>query len=412
MNILFLTQFYTPEPEPIPHQLAQGMVRRGHRVTVMTGFPNYPNGRIFKGYRQRPFHEEEIDGVRVIRFPLFPDRSNSVLRRSAYYLSSTASTLALGAALCGSVDAIWVYHTYTLGLSAWWIGRVRGAPYVFNVQDMYPESLASTGLGSQPRVLAVVNRLAEYVYDRATAVSVISPGFKENLVEKGVPTEKLTYIPNWANEQIYRPVKPDPELARHYGFSDRFSVVYGGNFGPPQGLSNVINAADILKGNENIEFVLIGGGLEENALRKRVKDRNLTNVRFVERQPEAAMPSLFALADCLLIHLIEDPLFAITIPSKTQAYLACGIPIIASLSGNAADIISRAGAGVSCLPSNPRDLARAVLALATLSEQQRMQMGRDGRRYFEEHFAMEQVHDRYSVFFEEVARRGSHVNGA
>jgi colanic acid biosynthesis glycosyl transferase WcaI len=181
-----------------------------------------------------------------------------------------------------------------------------------------------------------VSRLARFVYHRAAAITVISPGFRRNLVDKGVPPEKIHVIPNWADEDIYRPVPRDEALAAQHNLTGRFNIVFGGNMGVAQGLQNVIEAATLLRDTPEAQFVFIGDGVEKDVLCRMVHERGLDNVRFVGRQPVREMPRFFALADVLLVHLKRDPLFEITIPSKTLAYLACGRPILGVVSGDPA----------------------------------------------------------------------------
>ena len=404
MRVLIITQFYDPEPESFPHQFARGMLNRGHQVTVITGFPNYPYGKIFTGYRQKIWQKEERDGVSVVRLPLFPDRSSSSIKRSAYYLTLAFAMCVLGPWLCGPIDVIWVYHTYTLGVPAWLIGLLHRAPFIFNVQDMYPESLSATGLAAVPKVLNGVAKLADFVYERASAITVISPGFKKDLINKGVSEEKIRFIPNWANENIYCPVQANPELAKKFGMSGRFNIVYGGNFGPPQGLSNVIEAASRLVDYPEIQFVLIGDGLDRLELEQAAKKRCLSNVRFLPKQPESKMPSYYALADVLLVHLIDDSLFAITIPSKMQCYLACGKPLLMCVNGDAADIVTKEGAGIAVRPSEPSELAAAVKRFYAMPKDRRQSMGDAGRVCFLRDFTSDVVFDRYHDLFREVVQ--------
>ena len=308
--------------------------------------------------------------------------------------------------LCGPADIIWVYHTLTLGVAAWWTGLLRRVPFIFDIQDMYPESLSATGIVSSKKLLTAVAKLADFVYNRSSAITVISPGFKENLVTKGVPPSKIHYVPNGVDESIYRPVPRDEMLAQELGMSGRFNVVYGGTFGPPQGLRNVLDAASKLTDLPDVQFVLIGDGLERKDLENELAARHLSNVRLLPRQPEHRMPSIYALADSLLVHLIDNSLFEITIPSKVQAYMASGKPLLMSLKGDATNIVLEAGAGVAAQPSNPDDLARAVKELRSMSQGQREAMGVSGRGYFLSHFSTKSRLSKYEEVFQLVSQNG------
>ena len=407
LRVLILSQWYAPEPDIKIHLLAKDLVSRGHRVISITGLPNYPQGRIYPGYHQRPWQWEEVDGVRVLRLPLYPDHSRSVERRSLNYLTFAASASLLGPLLCGPADVMWVYHPpLTVGIPAWWIGLLRRVPFVYEIQDMWPETLAATGMMPSQKVARWVSRLARFVYRRAAAITVISPGFKRNLVDKGVPPEKIHVIPNWADEDIYHPVLRDEALAAEHGLAGRFNVVYGGNMGAAQELQNVIEAATLLRDLPEVQFVFIGDGVDRDTLYQMVRERKLENVRFLGRQPAPEMPRFYALADVLLVHLKRDPLFEITIPSKTLVYLACGRPILGVVSGDPADVIREAGAGVICPQEDPAALARTVRELYAMPAEQREAMGRSGWQAFLANYTRRVLVERYEALLRQVVEDG------
>jgi len=340
----------------------------------------------------------------VLRLPLYPDHSRSAARRILNYISFAASASLMGPVLCGAADVMWVYHPpLTVGIPAWWISLLRHIPFVYEIQDMWPETVVASGMMSSEFVAKWLGGLAQFVYRRATAITVISPGFKCNLVAKGVPPEKIHVIPNWADEDIYRPVPPDPGLAVQHGLSGRFNIIYAGNMGTAQALSNVIEAADLLRDLPQIQFVFIGDGVEESMLRRRAHERGLQNVRFLGRQLAVEMPRFYALADVLLVHLKRDPLFEITIPSKILAYLACGRPILAAVAGDAADVVRNAGAGVVCYPEDPEALAAAVRKLYTMSPSEREAMGQAGRAAYLANYTRQVLLGWYEELLTEVA---------
>lgn len=407
MRILLISQWYDPEPNFKAAPLGASLAARGHQVTVLTGFPNYPHGRIYPGYRQRLWQAEEREGVRVLRVPLYPDHSRSPLRRSLHYLSFATSAAVIGAALCGPTDVIWVYHPpLTAAVPAWWIGKLQRAPFVLEIQDLWPETLEVTEMVSSERVLRWVGRMAEFFYTRAAAITVISPGFKRHLVARGVPTGKIHVIPNWADEDIYRLVPPDPLLARLHGLAGRFNVVYAGNIGPGQALGTVLDAAATLTDLPDAQFVLIGDGMDRARLEQAAARRGLTNVRFLPHQPAYRMPHLLALADVLLVHLKRDPLYEVTIPSKTLAYLACGRPILCAVAGDAATVVHDAGAGVICPPQDPPAMARAVRELHAMPAHVRGAMGAAGRSAFVSRYTRQVLVERYEALMREVGRMG------
>jgi colanic acid biosynthesis glycosyl transferase WcaI len=412
LRILILSQWYPPEPDSKIHILGKSLVARDHMVTAITGFPNYPSGQLYPGYRIRWRQWEQRDGVRILRLPLYPDHSRSGIKRILNYLSFAASASLLGPVLCGPADVMWVYHPpLTVGIPAWWVGLLRRVPFVYEVQDMWPETLAATGMMPSKCAAQAISWLAGFVYRCAAAITVSSPGFKRNLIGKRVPADKIHVIPNWADEDIYQPVPRNETLAAEHGLAGRYNVVYGGNMGAAQAMDNVLEAAALLSDLTQVQFVLIGDGVDVARLRAEAERRGLQNVRFIGRQPAERMPHFFALADVLLVHLKRDPLFAITIPSKTIAYLACGRPILSAVEGDAADVVQSADAGLVCQPGDPAALAAAVREFYTMLAVRREAMGAAGRRAFIDNYTRAVLVDRYESLLSDVAashRKGGH----
>lgn len=404
MKILILSQNYIPEPDPKMHILAKGLFERQHDVTVLTGFPNYPEGKIYTGYRQNFFKREKIDGVKIIRLPLYPDRSNSVVRRSLNYLSFPISASILGPWLCGRADLMFVYHPpITLGIPAWIISLLKTIPFVFEIQDMWPETLPATGMVSNPLILKCLAKLAAFTYSKASAITVISPGFKENLISKGVPSEKIHIFYNWAYEGNFSFPTPDTRLAKQLNLNSHFNILYAGNMGPAQGLHNVIEAAAKLTDLKDLQFVFLGIGIDRDRLEKMVEKKKLTNVKFLPRQPMEMMPSIYGIVDAVMIHLTNEPLFEITVPGKTQSCLLAGKPIIVAVNGDAANLVIKAKAGLAVRAMNPEDLARAVRKLYAMLPEERETMGLNGRAYYFQHLCPAVQIEKYEILFQQIA---------
>jgi colanic acid biosynthesis glycosyl transferase WcaI len=380
MRILLLTQWFPPEPQKLLLELATTLREMGHDVTVLTGFPNYPTGKIYPGYRCKLWQEETIKGVRVIRVPLFPDHSRNAVRRAANFISFAMAAAILGPVLCPRVDVIHVIHPpLTIGLAAWTISRWHRVPFTYEIQDMWPETLKATGMIRQPWILKLVGWFARWVYSRATIIRVISPGFRINLIEKGISSSKIRVISNWVDTDFYRPVSVDPRLKEEFGFTDRFVVLYAGTIGPAQGIDCLVEAADRLQDIPSVLFAVFGEGIDRKQLTAQASIRGLHNIRFYGLRPAEEMSAILALADVLLIHLRDDPLFRITIPHKTFVYMAAGKPILAAVEGDVADVITAAQAGVTCAPAQPDALAESVRKLYALPPEKLAQMGQNGR---------------------------------
>ena len=404
MRVLTLSQWYVPEPDFKIHPLGQDLAARGHQVTALTGFPNYPQGTLYPGYRQRLRQWEERNGVRVLRVPLYPDHSRSSAKRIVNYASFAFSAATVGAVSCGPADVMWVYHPpLTVGIPAWWIGWLRQIPYIYEVQDMWPETLAATGMALPGPAEKLLAHLARFVYHKAAAITVISPGFKRNLIAKGVPADKIHVFPNWADESVYRPVPRDQQLGEEYGLAGRFNIIFGGNMGAAQALENVLRAATVLRDLPELQVVFIGDGVDAARLQQKAVALRLENVRFIGRQPASKMADFFAWGDGLLVHLKDDPLFEITIPSKTISYLACGRPIICAVRGDAAETVQAAQAGLVCTPEDAESLAHAVRTLYNMPPERREAMGNLGRATFLAKYTRTSLVARYEELLTAVA---------
>ena len=382
MKILLLSQWYPPEPMKLLSDMTESLVAMGHEVTVLTGFPNWPTGNIYPDYRQRLVQREDVNGVRIIRIPLYPDHSRNPLKRAANFLSFALSATVLGPFVVPRVDVMHVIHPpITVGFAAWVISRLRGFPFTMEIQDMWPETLYSTGMLHNNFALRVIGAFARWVYSKAVFVRVISPGFRLNLLDKGVPDEKIRVISNWVDTEYYKPVVRLPEVMNRFGMHGRFNILYAGTIGLAQGLEVVLGAAARLQMSlPDAQFVLAGDGLECERLRAEAATRKLTNIRFLGRLPGELMPALYACADVLMLHLRADPLFAITVPHKVFTYLAAGKPILVGGEGDLASLVTGASAGIAVPPDNPEALASAVMRLHAISQGERETMGRNGRQ--------------------------------
>ena len=405
MRVLILSYFYEPAPIPKPHQLAVGLKEMGHQVRTITAFPNYPHGSLYEGYHLRPWQSEMIDGIPVLRLPLVPDHSRSSMRRILSYTSFMASSSILGPFGSGAADTMYVWHPpLTMGVSAWLIGLLRRVPFVYGVHDLWPEAIAATGMVKNQRFLKWMGKLEGFVYRRASAIGVVSPGYKRNLVGKGVPANKVHVLNDWADESIYRPVPPDRGLAEEVGMSGRFNVLFGGNMGLAQELGTVIEAAQLLSNTPDIQFVFVGDGVDKPKLESMVQGAGLSNVRFLGRQPVEKMPHLYAISDVLLAHFKKEPLFEISIPAKLDAYMGCQRPVLMASDGDSADLVNEAGAGLTCQAQNPAALANAVLDLFNMSPESRAKMGAAGRLAFLDQYSKAVLLKRHEELLTQVSR--------
>ncbi len=406
MRILILSQWFDPEPTFKGMVFARELVRLGHEVEVLTGFPNYPGGKLYPGYRVRFLQREVVDGVSIIRVPLYPSHDGSAVRRILNYVSFALSAAMLGPFLVRRADVAYVYHPpATVALPAMALRLLRGIPFVYDIQDLWPDTLSATGMVNSRKILTCVDLFCRLSYRMASKVIVLSPGFKRMLLERGVPAGKLAMIYNWCDEaQIVSTAAGDEDPA----LKGRFNVIFAGTMGKAQALDAVLEAAQLLKERQpKVQFVFVGGGIQVEHLEREKKRMGLDNVLFLPRRPVSEIGSLLSSADALLVHLKDDPLFAITLPSKTQAYLAIGRPIIMAVRGDAADLVERAGAGIACLPGNAESIAEAVEKLVAMDKEQLDQMGRNGAEFYQKELALPVGTRKFEELFQAVAGPGS-----
>ncbi len=387
MRILILSQWFQPEPFLKGLPLATALRDRGHDVEVLTGFPNYPGGRLYHGYQIRPWKRESINGIRVNRVPLYPSHDLSGARRILNYLSFGVSASVLGPWLVQRSDVVFVYNLITLIMAARMLHLFRGCRIVLDVQDLWPESVTSSGMLRNRLALAILERWCRNEYRTPHRLIVLSPGFKTQLVARGVDPVKIEVIYNWCDEASIQLPSPSRDAAAQLGFDGRFNVVFAGTMGTVQALDAVIAAARrIEQAAPDVLFTLVGGGVEVDRLRESAA--GLRNVQFLPQRPRSQIGQVLVNADALLVHLKRDPLFAVTIPSKIQAYLYAGRPILCGVPGDAATLVQAAGAGVAFEPENPDSLAQSVMELRNMSRSQREAIGVAGRRFYDEQLSL------------------------
>ena len=387
-RVLLLTQWFDPEPTFKGLVFARELVRRGFEVEVLTGFPNYPGGRVYPGYRIKWLQREVIDGVHITRVPLYPNHDQSAIKRVLNYASFAASATLYGVFMAKRASALYAYHPpLTVGVAAALIRLFRRIPVVYDIQDMWPDTLRATGMLNNPKALDLVARVCRWVYRRMDHIVVLSPGFKRLLQQRGVPESKLSVIYNWADEaSLGAPVGQVPAA---FPGADQFRILFAGNMGKAQALGTVLDAASMLQARgSRVCWVMLGGGVEVARLKAETAQRQLANVVFLPAVPMAEVGAYLNAADALLVHLRKDPLFEITIPSKTQAYMAAGKPLLMAVDGDAADLVRQSGGGVVAESENPEALAHAAEQLAALPTDALAAMGNKAQRFYREHLAL------------------------
>lgn len=407
MKILILTQWFEPEPAFKGLLFAKALTARGHEVEVLTGFPNYPDGKIYPGYKIRLWRRECADGIPILRVALYPSHNNSSVGRLLNYLSFALSAAVIGSVLVRKPDVIYVYHPpLTSGIAAAVISVVRGAPFVFDIQDLWPDAVAASGMMTQAAALKALERLCKFVYRRARHIIVLSQSMRERLVKRDVSEQKIDVIYNWCDEATMQPCSEPPTRLSE---ENRFSILFAGTMGRVQGLDSVLRAAEICRQTvPAAEFLFIGGGVDRQRLERLAREMNLNNVRFLPRQPMCAMGAILAGADALLVHLKDDPLIQIAVPSKTQAYLAAGKPIVMAVRGEAAEFVRRSRAGIVCAPDFPEGIADAVKQMVEACRETLLEMGENGKAFYWRELSLDAGVDKFERIFDSVIARSAH----
>ena len=393
MRILIVTQYFWPEIFRI-NDMALGLKERGHEVAVLTSIPNYPEGKFFQGYSFFGTSKEIWNGITIYRSSQFPRGNNNSILLSLNYLSFVIFATWKVLWLPKKFDRILVYQVSPIFqiipalFAAWRFDK----PLFVNVQDLWPETLASTRQGKNPLLLKVVNAISDYLYRRADFLLLPFKSSQPILEQRGMQPIKMAYLPN-SIDDFYLPVSADPIY--EYLFTGDTHILLTGNLGEAQGIDLIIEAAHGLKEKyPRLRWVLVGEGRSRKELELLVKDKGLTQVvSFPGRFPASVMPALIARADASLLTLKKEPIFAITVPNRLQSYMACGKPILASIDGEAAGIISAAKCGLVSPAGDLSEFISIVDNFMETSSVERETWGDNARAYFLKHFERNKILD-------------------
>lgn len=383
---MVVSQYFWPESFRI-NDVAKAMAEKNVLVDVLTGKPNYPAGAIYPDYRVTGCQEEKWNGTTIFRVPLLP-RGKSKFRLALNYLSFIFSGLAFGPWLLRRrrYDVIFIYGVSPIlqAIPAILLGWLKGCPVVLWVQDLWPESLSATGHMKNRIVLRLVEQVVRFIYRHSDLLLVQSRAFVEP-VRKLAGDTPISYYPNSVDGSFSVP--HNGKLPVVQGLDEGFSVVFAGNVGVAQAVEVIVQAAALLKEQADIHFVVLGEGSRWEWMRQEAQKQGLHNLHLPGRFPVENMPGFMQKASVLLVTLADQEIFKATIPSKVQAYLAAGRPILASLDGAGADLVTAAGAGLAVPAEDGQALAGAIMQLFRMAPAEREAMGARGRLYYAEHFS-------------------------
>lgn len=403
MRLLVVTQYFWPENFRI-NDLVSELASRGHEVTVLTGKPNYPDGIVFGDFRESPSSFNTYNEAEIVRVPMLA-RGQGNVRLSLNYIAFALSASVIGPwRLYGrEFDAIFVCQLspITVGIPAIVMRIIKKAPLSFWVLDLWPETLEAVGVLRSKRMLKLVGKLSSFIYKRCDLILAQSKSFIPKIAQYAGSCARIEYFPSWAESVLnIQNVSLAPEVQLIEGV---FNIVFAGNIGDAQDFPAILSAAELLKDHPNIRWLIIGDGRQARWVKDEIKRRGIqANVLMLGRYPVERMPSFFKHADALLISLKNEPIFAMTIPGKLQAYLAVGIPILAMLNGEGADIIRRADAGLTCPAGDHKALAEVALKLSVMSIEERSLMGVNGTAIGADEFGRDKLINQLEFWLENL----------
>lgn len=370
MHILFLTDNFPPEvnaPASRTFEHCREWVRAGERVTVITCAPNFPKGELFPGYRNKLWQSEEIDGVRVIRVWTYITGNEGFVRRITDYLSFMVSAV-IAALFVRRIDVvIGTSPQFFTACAAFITARMKRRPWIFELRDIWPESIRAVGAMQQNRLLDVLEKIELFLYRKATAIVSVTNSFKESLVARGVTADKIYVVTNGVDTSRFSPMPKDEELLSQLGLENKFVAGYIGTHGLAHALDTVLDAAKLLAASEHpdrFRFILLGDGARKADLQARVLEEDISNVVFVDTVSKDVVVRYWSLLDASIIHLRKTELFTSVIPSKLFECMAMGIPVLHGVLGESAEIVERFGIGFVFEPENATELCRALEKMA------------------------------------------------
>jgi len=405
MNILFLTDNFPPEtnaPATRTHEHARNWVAAGHQVTVLANVPNFPAGRVFPGYRNKLWQREVMDGIRVVRVWTYVTANEGFLRRSLDYFSFGVTGV-IGGLFLPTPDVIVATSPQIFtALGACILAWIKRRPFVFELRDLWPDSIVAVGAMREGPLLRMLRRLEYWLYHRAAKIVSVTNAFKRILIAKGIPQGKIAVIRNGVDLKAFVPGPKPVELARRLGLEGKFVAAYVGTIGMAHGLDVLLSAAECLRDRGDLAFVLVGAGAERSRLEEDAKRRALSNVIFVGPVDKQEIKEYWRLCDVALVLLRDVSLFLHVIPSKMFEAMGTGRPIILGVRGESQELLQEAGAGIAISPENPQALAEAITKMMDDSALC-WDMGTAGRRFVERKFDRERLALEMLKVLEEVA---------
>jgi colanic acid biosynthesis glycosyl transferase WcaI len=413
MHIAYICQYFPPEmgaPAARASELARHWTRAGHHVTVLTGFPNHPTGVLHPAYRSRFLRfvcREAVDGINVVRTWLAPFPNRKAHERILNYGSFCLSAAVTGSFLDKPDVVIATSPQLLVGLSGWWMKSVKSVPFVFEVRDLWPESLAGVGMGGEHSAMVkALSKVARFLYNRCDHVVVVTPAFKDSLVANWkLRAEGISVVENGVEPHLFSPGDAEQRKAE-LNLRGKFVVSYIGTMGMAHGLGTLVEVADRFRDVPEMVFLLVGEGAEKEGLLRALRERGLQNVRVLDQQPREKVPAIIQASDVCLVLLKKAGVFETVIPTKMLEFMSCARPVILAVDGQARRIIDSANAGLFVPPEDSAALEQAIRQMHC-SAALRERLGRNGRKYIIENLSREETARKYIDVLRTVIHRRS-----
>lgn len=393
MRILFLCQYFPPEmgaPAARTHEHARKWAEMGHEVTVVCGLPNHPDGVVPQRYRGTALFRETIDGVNVLRCWLYTTPNRGVFKRSISFMTFMLSAMFFGSFFSGKCDVVVATSPQMLcGFAGYFVSRIKGKPFVLEVRDLWPKQIIDLGAVKNPLIIGLLQWVEMFMYRKAAAVVTVAPATTQEIAGRGIDPAKLYTITNGINEDFFTPMERDAWPRENYKWGEKTVVMYIGTHGLSQGLTTILDTAEMLSTREDIHFVFAGTGAERDMLIERARKRGLKNVEFLKMQEKVDMPAFYAAADICLVPLKKRDVFLFNIPSKMFEIMACGRPIVLGALGQARALLDEAGGGLAVEPEDAAAYRDAILKLAD-DPALRAHYGARGRAHVVAHYSRAQ----------------------
>jgi len=403
MTILYLSQYFPPEvgaTQTRALEMATHLVRQGHRVTVLTEFPNHPKGVIPARYRGRCFEHERLDGIDVIRTWVFARPNKNFYTRMGLYLSFMLSASAAGSTLRGKYDIVYATSPpFFVGAAGLWLSRQKSAKFVFEVRDLWPQTAVELGELQNARFVRWAEKLEKVYYGRANRIIAVTQGIYDTLALRGHTSPKLRLVTNGTNTDLF--FDHGDHLRAKLGLEDKFVVLYAGIFGIAQGMEQLVEVVECLKPSQDIHFLFIGEGPVKQKVLELQKEKGLVNLTVLDEIPRERIAIHISAADCCLVPLKRKPLFLGALPSKMFDFMACERPVIVSVDGEARRIVEQSGAGIFVEPENTEQMVAAIRQMKDSPETCR-HMGLAGRALVRERFSRRQQALKLEAILQEI----------